>query len=139
MYNLRSIISKLRSIHRGSNIKCFCREQDCDGIFKLTDRGVRIVPLKLIVGSVGKCLDFNSQFTLKGHVPPDRLIKIKQAMRQGKSFPPIKLYKIKNEYYVLDGNHRVAAAKEFGHFDIMAKIVEVIPSNNTNGIPIDNK
>jgi uncharacterized ParB-like nuclease family protein len=52
-------------------------------------------------------------------------------MRQGKSLPPVKLYQIKDEYYVLDGNHRIAAAKEFGRSEIMAKIVEFIPSSNT--------
>jgi DNA-binding Lrp family transcriptional regulator len=64
-------------------------------------------------------------------VPPDRLISVKRAMRQGKALPPVKLYKIKEEYYVLDGNHRIAAAKEFGYGDIQAKIVEFIPSINT--------
>jgi len=64
-------------------------------------------------------------------VPPDRLISVKRAMREGKSLPPVKLYKIKDEYYVLDGNHRIAAAKAFGRSDILAKIVEFIPSSNT--------
>jgi hypothetical protein len=64
-------------------------------------------------------------------VLPDRFISVKKAMREGKSLPPVKLYKIKDEYYVLDGNHRIAAAKELGRSDIMAKIVEFIPSSNT--------
>ncbi|MEE4164661.1 MAG: Lrp/AsnC ligand binding domain-containing protein, partial [Desulfocapsaceae bacterium] len=84
-----------------------------------------------IVGSVGRYHDFDSQFKIKDHVPPDRLISVKKAMREGKSLPPVKLYKIKDEYYVLDGNHRIAAAKEFRRSDIMAKIVEFIPSSNT--------
>ena len=45
--------------------------------------------------------------------------------------PPVKLYQIKDEYYVLDGNHRVAAAKEFGHDSIRAQILEFVPSSNT--------
>jgi len=52
-------------------------------------------------------------------------------MRQGKPLPPVKLYQIKDEYYVLDGNHRVAAAKELGHDEIKAQILEFIPSKNT--------
>jgi len=64
-------------------------------------------------------------------VPQGRLISIKQAMRKGKSLPPVNLYKINEEYYVMDGNHRVAAAKELDRFEIVAKIVELIPSNNT--------
>jgi DNA-binding Lrp family transcriptional regulator len=43
----------------------------------------------------------------------------------------VKLYQIKDEFYVLDGNHRIAAAKELGHTEIEATIVEFIPSKNT--------
>ena len=44
---------------------------------------------------------------------------------------PVELYEIKDEYFVLDGNHRIAAAKEMGHDEILAHIVEFIPSKNT--------
>jgi uncharacterized ParB-like nuclease family protein len=131
MIDLESIIKILRSSNRDNEAKCFCKVEDCDGTFNLIDWGVCSVPLKQIVGSVGKCLDFDSRFTPKSHVPLDRVISIKRVMREGKSLPPIKLYKIKDEYYVLDGNHRVAAAKELDRFNIMAKIVEVIPISNT--------
>lgn len=144
MIKLGSILKILASSIRDNKAKCFCKVQDCDGAFNLVDRGVCDVPLQQIVGSVGKCLDFDSQFAPKSHVPLDRLISIKQAMREGKPMPPIKLYKIKAEYYVLDGNHRIAAAKKLGRFDITAKIVEVVPIDNTcsgfeeNGNRIEN-
>lgn len=134
MINLRSIIKILRPNNRDSEAKCFCKVQDCDGTFDLIDRGVCSVPLKQIVGSVGKCLDFDSQFKLKSHLPPDRVMRIKRAMLEGKLLPPIKLYKIKDEYYAMDGNHRIAAAKELGRFNITAKIVEFIPINHTCNI-----
>jgi uncharacterized ParB-like nuclease family protein/DNA-binding Lrp family transcriptional regulator len=111
--------------------KSFKENQSSEGAFDHIDRGLCTVPLSKIVGSVGRYQDFDSQFKLKNHVPPDRLIRVKQAMREGKSLPPVKLYKIKDEYYVLDGNHRISAAKEFGRLEIMAKIVEFIPSSNT--------
>ena len=114
-----------------SEAKCFRENQECEGAFDHIDRGICSVPLSQIVGSVGRYHDFDSQFKLKDHVPPDRLISIKKAMRQGKSLPPVKLYQIKDEYYVLDGNHRISAAKEFGRSEILARIVEFIPSSNT--------
>jgi ParB-like chromosome segregation protein Spo0J len=52
-------------------------------------------------------------------------------MREGKILPPIKLYKIEDEYYVLDGNHRIAAARQLGRSLIEAKVVEVVPSIHT--------
>jgi len=38
--------------------------------------------------------------------------------------------KVDYEYYVMDGNHRVSAAKGLGHTQILAKAVELIPLNN---------
>jgi uncharacterized ParB-like nuclease family protein/DNA-binding Lrp family transcriptional regulator len=111
--------------------KSFRENQEFENAFDHVDRGTRNVPLAQIVGSVGRYHDFDNQFKLKNHVPPDRFISVKKAMREGKPLPPVKLYKIKDEYYVLDGNHRIAAAKEFGRSDIMATIVEFIPSSNT--------
>ena len=131
MSSLAGLIKKLWRGNRSSEAKCFREDQACEGAFDHVDRGICSVPLEQIVGSVGRYHDFDSQFKIKDHVPPDRLISVKQAMREGKSLPPVKLYKIKDEYYVLDGNHRIAAAKEFGRSDIMAKIVEFIPSSNT--------
>jgi hypothetical protein len=52
-------------------------------------------------------------------------------MQEGKPLPRVKLFKLKDEYYVLDGNHRVSAAKEFGYQNIDANIVEFIPSKDT--------
>jgi uncharacterized ParB-like nuclease family protein len=127
MIKLGSIFKKLWRNNRDSEAKCFCEDQDCEGPFDYIDRGLCRVPLNQIVGSVGKCHDFDSQFTPKSHVPPDRLSSVKQAMRKGKSLPPVKLYKIKDEYYVLDGNHRISAAQELGRSYITAKIVEIIP------------
>jgi len=131
MINLGSIIKILRPNNRDSEAKCFCKVQDCDGTFDLIDRGVCNVPLKQIVGSVGKCLDFDSQFTPKSHVPLNRMISIKRALLEGKSLPPVILYQINDEYYVMDGNHRIAAAKELDRFNIKAKILEFIPINHT--------
>lgn len=131
MSSLAGLIKKLWRGNRNSEAKCFREDQECEGAFDHIDRGICSVPLEQIVGSVGRYHDFDSQFKIKDHVPPDRFISVKNAMREGKSLPPVKLYKIKDEYYVLDGNHRIAAAKELGRSDIMAKIVEFIPSSNT--------
>jgi uncharacterized ParB-like nuclease family protein len=131
MNKFSDLIKNMWHGNRNSEAKCFRENQECEGAFDHIDRGTCSVPLDKIVGSVGRYHDFDSQFKLKEHVPPDRLISIKKAMRQGKPLPPVKLYKIKDEYYVLDGNHRISAAKEFGRLDIMAKIVEFIPSSNT--------
>ena len=131
MSSLAGLIKKLWRGNRNSEAKCFREDQECEGAFDHIDRGICSVPLEQIVGSVGRYHDFDSQFKIKDYLPPERFISVKNAMMEGKSLPPVKLYKIKDEYYVLDGNHRISAAKELGRSDIMAEIVEFIPSRNT--------
>ncbi|MGQ9797239.1 Lrp/AsnC ligand binding domain-containing protein [Desulfosoma sp.] len=101
-----------------------------DGNFECRDRGLRTVPLAKIVGSVGRYQDFDERFRLKSRKPSERLEQIKNAMRQGAALPPVKLWQIRDVYYVEDGNHRVAAAKALGHDEILAHIVEFIPSGD---------
>ena len=111
--------------------ECFKSLKEVTGAYAPKDRGVRTVALERITGSIGRYQDFDSYFRLKHHLPEDRLKSIKEAMRLGKPLEPIKLYQIKNAYYVLDGNHRVAAAKALGHDEILARVVELAPSENT--------
>ena len=136
---LKSILARLSGKssagHRDTGdskaIKCFSTDQEQEAAFDAVDRGCCTIPVDRIVGSVGRYHDFDSQFRIKPHLPPERLQHIKAALKAGKVMPPVKLYQIKEEYYVLDGNHRVAAAKELGHETIRADILEFIPSKNT--------
>ena len=132
---MNRLLNKFRfSLKHRRNLKetkSFKESQKNEEAFDAIDRGIRSVPVKQIVGSVGRYHDFDSKFRLKQHVPLERLQNIKKAMQEGKPLPRVKLYKIKDEYYVLDGNHRISAAKEFGYGDIDANIVEFIPSKNT--------
>jgi len=114
-----------------SEIKSFKDQQKKEAAFDSRDRGIRTAPLSRIVGSVGRYQDFDNQFRFKRNRPSDRLQWIKESMRQGRPLKPVELSQIKDEYYVLDGNHRIAAAKEFGHDEILAHIVEFVPSKDT--------
>lgn len=44
----------------------------------------------------------------------DRWRGVDRALRVGKSLPPVELYKLDEEYFVLDGNHRVLVARYRG-------------------------
>ena len=111
-------------------IKSFKDQQQKEAAFDHRDRGIRSVPLNRIVGSVGRYKDFDNRFRFKHNVPQERLQWIKQALREGRTLGPVKLFQIKDEFYVLDGNHRIAAAKELGHDEILAHIEEFIPFKN---------
>ena len=112
-------------------VKSFNADQQAEQAFDSINRGTRRVPLAQIVGSVGRYLDFDSQFRPMHHLATERYQKIKQALREGRVLPPVKLYQIKDKFYVLDGNHRIAAAKELKHDDILATILEFIASKDT--------
>ena len=112
-------------------LKSFKEVQKKEAAYETRDRGIRSVPLAKIVGSVGRYLDFDGRFRIRSHVPLERLERIKNNMRSGKVLPPVKLYQIKNEYFALDGNHRIAAANELGHDEIRAKVTEFIPSKGS--------
>jgi len=114
-----------------NGVKSFRDQQQKEAAFDHRDRGIRSVPIDRIVGSVGRYQDFDGRFRFKSTMPSDRLEWIKNAMRQGRTLGPVKLFEIKDEFYVLDGNHRIAAAKELGHDEILAHIEEFIPSKNT--------
>ena len=126
-FNFRSC---LEYPFKRNQIKSFKDAQQKEGAFSSKEIGLCQVPLESIVGSVGRYQDFDRHFRLKSHLPPDRLERIKQAMVSGQSLPPVKLYQIKNEFFVLDGNHRIAVAKEIGREHIQAQILEFITSKD---------
>jgi hypothetical protein len=123
--------AKSREGGQPSGLKSFKDQQMKDAAFDARDRGIRTIPLHRIVGSVGRYRDFDSRFRFRHQSSQERSQWIKNAMRQGLPLDPVKLYEIKDEFFVLDGNHRIAAAKELGHDEILAHIVEFIPSKNT--------
>ena len=114
-----------------NHVSSFNEQQEKEEDVEFIEHGVKTIDLEKIIGSVGKYYDFDSQFRPKKHISGKRFTNIKQMMRDGKLLPPVKLYQIRNDYYVLDGNHRVAAAKELGQFDIQAKVIELLSSKNT--------
>ena len=112
----------LRSFHAVQR-----QEQAIDSV----ERGTMLVPIEKIVGTVGRYNDFDCEFRTKRQGDNPRLQGIIQAMQAGKSMPPISLYQIKDEYFVLDGHHRLLAAREQGMEEIHACILELLPSADT--------
>ncbi len=89
--------------------------------------GFRTVEIGKIVGSVDRYRDFTRAF-LPLNADRDRLRRIKRAMERDEIFPPVRLYKVGDIYFVEDGHHRVAAAVERGAKFIDAEVTEFIPN-----------
>lgn len=94
------------------------------------DLGVMPVEVTRIIGSVGRWRDFDAKFRLTNQATRQRLRVIKDKMADGFPFPPVHLYKVHDHYYVADGNHRVAAAKDLGMAFVDAQIQEYFPCDD---------
>ncbi len=112
-------------------MKSFEEQRISEAAYDSHDRGNRSVALNRITGSVGRYKDFDSQFRPKQRATSERLEWIKNAMRQGRNLGPVKLYQIKDDFFVLDGNHRIAAAKALGQDEILAHVVELVPTDDS--------
>lgn len=97
------------------------------GYLRLRELGIFPIELDKIVGSVGRAKDLDDNFKFKTRKPTYRYLSIKKAIEKGEVLPPIDVYRIRDEYYVLDGHHRVAAAKELGQKFIDAHVIQAYP------------
>src|SRR5688572_5966052 len=92
-----------------------------------TERGVKEIPVKAIVGSVGRYTDFTRSFLPRNDIDKERWAHVKAAIDDpsGMGLPPIDVYKVGEVYFVLDGNHRVSVARQEGFEYIQAHVIEV--------------
>jgi hypothetical protein len=89
--------------------------------------GVKAVELCRVVGSVGRWRDFDRGF-MPGRASEGRWKRVDLAFRTGLDLPPVILYKLGDEYFVHDGNHRVSVARFEGVEMIDAEVTEFFPS-----------
>jgi nucleotide-binding universal stress UspA family protein len=93
------------------------------------DLGVRTVEVARIIGTVGRARELGPNFRplQRRRADDERFARILRAMQRGEELPPVELYKIGFGYYVLDGHHRVAAAKALRQREIDAHVTEFLP------------
>lgn len=92
--------------------------------------GVREVPIDRIVGSVQKYTDFDKNFVPINKIVEARWCNIYLAYMTDQSLPLVQLYKVKDDYYVYDGNHRISVANYLRFATIEAEVTEFLPSKD---------
>jgi hypothetical protein len=125
-----------RLLGRHGAIKSFEHElQAGGGMAGRADAGLRTVDVRKVVGSVGRAETLRSDFFYRrGKAMTARFHRVGQAMQEGKTLPPLELYKViraphaasaapVSEYYVVDGHHRVAMARKLGQDFLDAHVV----------------
>ena len=87
--------------------------------------GLRQIPVKAIVGSVSRYQDFTRTFLPLKEADEDRWVSVGAAAPVIGDLPPIECYKVGDNYFVLDGNHRVSIARQQNVAYIDAYVTEV--------------
>jgi hypothetical protein len=94
------------------------------GALEQTYAGIRPIPVDGIVGTVSRVDDFDRDFLPKRSKIQERWQQVEESWPDG-DFPPIVVYEIDGRYFVVDGHHRVAIAKQRGIEMIDAEVTQL--------------
>src|SRR5512133_873756 len=87
--------------------------------------GARPIEVERIIGTDSRDGDFDREFrALKPHLR-ERRRALAAAFPHG-DFPPIAAEKLGDAYFVIDGHHRVALARQMGMATIDAEVTELV-------------
>jgi hypothetical protein len=90
--------------------------------------GLREIPLDRIIGSVDRSVDFDRFFRTRKRHLRRRLDALREAFRD-RPVPPITVYEAGGLYFVGDGHHRVALARQEGGAYIDAEVTRIQTSH----------
>lgn len=113
------------------SLKSFYEEQTKYNAYTKFNLGLQEVPLSQILGSLQKNTDFNKDFIPINPVVEARWCNIYCMYMEGESLPLVELFKIKDTYYVSDGNHRVSVAKYLNFSILEANVTEYLPNTGS--------
>ena len=136
---LRRLLTRLRRGPSPERLPCFEDARRKLGAVGGVRIGQRVVRLSEVVGSVGRCSQFDGSFMPTSDGARTRWERIDRAFHRGEELPPVSLYEIGGTYFVLDGNHRVSVYRYHG-VDLLDAVVTEFragpPKNRTVGTPV---
>jgi len=91
--------------------------EDVSNRFRAFNRvrlGKRVVAVEKIVCSVGRFRDFDRTFLPTRGSLETKWKRVDRAYHRGQDLPPVALFKVGDDYFVEDGNHRVSVARYQG-------------------------
>lgn len=91
------------------------------------DLGLKDIPLAAVVGSVSRTEDFTRDFSpaTSSHLNRERWRGIYTLITTGAGIPAIEVYLVGDQYFVIDGHHRVSVANYLGWSTIQAHVTEL--------------
>ncbi|MCB0168494.1 MAG: ParB N-terminal domain-containing protein [Anaerolineae bacterium] len=91
------------------------------------DLGLTDITLANVIGSVSRVEDFTRDFSpcTNSHLNRERWRGIYTLVVTGAGIPAIEVYQVGDDYYVIDGHHRVSVAKHLGWSTIQAHVTQL--------------
>jgi hypothetical protein len=84
-----------------------------------------VVPIDQIVGSVEPTRCFDRHFRPTSQLTRARFERIAADIYCGRGMDAVDLHQCEDQYYVLDGHHRIAVARALGQRSVLANITKV--------------
>src|ERR671920_1502355 len=136
---LRAIVARIRREHVSNKLLSFDDIRREFAANNRLQRGTRVVEVDEIVGSVGRWDEFDRSFLPARASVGQRWKRIDRAFHRTEDLPPVKLYKLEEAYFVVDGHHRVSVARYHDVPTVEAAVVEFHPQLPASPAPITSK
>jgi hypothetical protein len=135
----RALVARIRREHASNRLLSFEELRRELVANNRLHRGMRVVEVDEIVGSVGRWDDFDRSFLPARTSIGERWKRIDRAFHRAEDLPPIELYEIGDAYFVVDGHHRVSVARYHSVPTLEAAVAEFYPRRPAALTPVTSK
>jgi hypothetical protein len=115
---------------KGNALLCYDEATKRQQLAGQHDLGTQTIRIDQIVGSMGRCDEFDRAFYPRQTFTSRRWMSVDRAAHQDIALPAVELLKIGDQYFVKDGHHRISVARAHKQVFIDAHIVEVEMDKN---------
>ena len=136
---LRAVVARIRREHTSNRLLSFDDVRRELVANNRLQRGMRVVEVEEIVGSVGRWDEFDRSFLPARASVGHKWKRIDRAFHCTEDLPPVKLYKLEEAYFVADGHHRVSVARYHDVPTVEAAVIEFHPKFPTAPVPMTSK
>jgi ParB-like nuclease domain len=86
--------------------------------------GLRTIPVRAIIGTMDRAGDFDGEFLPRRADMAERWHRVERIVQRGQA-PPIVVHELDGRYFVVDGHHRVAIARQHGIDHLEAEVTRI--------------
>jgi hypothetical protein len=137
---LRAVVARFRREHTSNRLLSFDDvRRELSVANNRLHRGTRVVEVDEIVGSVGRWDEFDRSFLPARASVGYKWKRMDRAFHRTEDLPPVKLYKLEEAYFVVDGHHRVSVARYHDVPTVEAAVIEFHPQLPAAPVPASSK